>query len=188
MFKRSLLSVAAIFSLLIVGCETIKEAMHPKDEKDKAPRYVITLHQIVKYPRASDLERQITAFDGRKYWINMNQFFHSRHIEEVKLVPSKEREGYFDVLMKLDPSGIMKWVQLSMHFKREKMAMLIDGHFYELYTPDQLADENDEWVLLRGPFDKVTAGGIKKYANKNFLFFNPNKQGFNEFIESLNLK
>ncbi len=175
-----LLSVT-IFTLFIVGCETLEDILKPSKKKDT--RYVLSLHQVIKYPRAKNLEREISTFDGRTFWINTNQFFHSRHIEKVKLIPRKGQKDFYDIALKLDANGIVKWVQLSMQFRNSKLALLIDGHFYEFYVPDQLVDENDEWVLLTGPFDKVTAGGIKKYARKNYLFFNPDKQGIVEFFE-----
>ncbi|MFA6713936.1 MAG: hypothetical protein WC082_04955 [Victivallales bacterium] len=181
MLKKIFLPLAALTLALTVGCELLEDAMKNKEQTS----YVLSLHQIIKYPRSKDLEKKVTSFDGREYWINSNQFFHSRHIEKVKLIPSREREGFYDLSLKLDHSGILKWIQLSIQFKHEKLALLIDGNFYKLYVPDQLADEEDEWVLLKGPFDKITAKGIQKYAHKNYLIFNPNKQNLIDMIENL---
>lgn len=181
MFRKILLPAAVLSGLLMTGCEILQDAMKTEEKTS----YVLSLHQIVKYPRSQDLEKKITSFDGREYWINANQFFHSRNIEKVELVPSKEREGFYDLSLKLDHNGILKWIQLSMQFKDEKLALLIDGNFYKLYVPDQLANEEDEWVLLKGPFDKVTAKGIQKFAHKNYLFFNPNKQTVVDMLENL---
>ncbi len=181
MFKKILLLTAVVFTLFIAGCETLEDAMK---EKRKA-RYVLSLHEIIKYPRSKDLERKVTSFDGQEFWINTNQFFHSRHIEKIELIPSKEKEGFYDLNLKLDYNGTLKWMQLSLAFRNKKMALLVDGFFYKLYVPDQLAHEEDEWVVLTGPFDKVTATGIKKYAKKNYLFFNPNKQNFLDIIQNL---
>ncbi|MDD5697095.1 MAG: hypothetical protein PHH77_00610 [Victivallaceae bacterium] len=181
MYKRFLLSAAAAAAMLIAGCEILDEAMTPKPKN----RYVLSFHQIIKYPRAKDLEQKIVTFDGREIWINANQFFSSHNIEQVKLIPRRDKKDFYDLSLKLDYPGILKWIQLSMHFRNQPMALLIDGRFYEFYTPEHLTDENDEWVLLTGPFDKVTAQGIQKYARKNYITFNPNKQGFAEFFESL---
>jgi hypothetical protein len=184
MFKRKFLMLAAAALVMFsFGCETLDEAFKPPKQKEN--RYVLSLHQIVKYPRAKNLEQEITTLDGRTFWINMNQFFHSRHIEDVKLIPRKGEEDFYDIALKLDYNGILKWIQLTMQFKDQKMALMIDGHFYKFYVPDHLADADDEWVMLTGPFDKVTADGIKKFAKNNYVFFNPSKQGFAQFIESL---
>ncbi|MDD5596433.1 MAG: hypothetical protein PHV82_00725, partial [Victivallaceae bacterium] len=167
MLKKIFLPAAALTVLLITGCEILQEAMKPKEQTS----YVLSLHQIIQYPRSKELEKKITSFDGREYWINTNQFFHSRNIEKVELIQSKERKGFYDLSLKLDHNGILKWIQLSMHFRGEKLALLIDGNFYKLYVPDQLANEEDEWVLLKGPVYKVTAKGLQKFAHKNYLFF-----------------
>lgn len=181
MLKKILLLCAVVSSLFIAGCETLDGSM----EEERKTRYVMSFHQVIKYPRSQDLERKVVSFDGKEYWINSNQFFHSRHIEEVQLIPSEEREGYYDLSLRLDYSGTVKWIQLSMHFQHKKMALLIDGHFYKLYTPDRLTSEEDKWVTLTGPFDPVTASGIKKYAHKNYLQFNPKKQNLMEMLENL---
>jgi hypothetical protein len=181
MFKKFVLLSAIVSTLFIFGCETIDEAM----EEKKQTRYVLSIHEVIKYPRAKDLEKKIVSFDGQEFWLNGNQFFHSRHIEKVDLIPSQDRKGYYDLSLTLDYTGTLKWVQLSMHFQHKKLALLVDGNFYKLFTPIQLTDHEAKTVLLRGPFDKVTAGGIKKYAHKNFLFFNPNKQGIMDMINNM---
>ena len=183
MLKKFVLFGSIVSVLFMSGCEILEESMQD-DEKNK-PKYILSLHEIVKYPRSNDLERKVVAFDGTEYWVNSNQFFHSRHIEAAKLVPSKTRKGYYDLLLKIDYSGIIKWIQLSMHFRHKKLALLIDGQFYSVYTPEQLADEHDKWVLLTGPFDKITATGIQKYAHKNYVKFNPKKQSFMEMFDNM---
>ena len=184
MLKKILLFTAVSCLLFITGCETLEDIDDSMKETPKA-RYVLSLHQVVKYPRAKDLERKITSFDGREFWINTNQFFHSRHIEKVELIPSKERKGFYDLNLRLDSNGAMKWLQMSMAFRHEELALLIDGNFYKLYKPDQLTNEEDNWVVLTGPFDKVTATGIKKYAKKNYLHFNPNKKTILQVLQGL---
>jgi hypothetical protein len=181
MFKKVILLCATASSLFLFGCEMLEDSMQEK----KKTRYVLSFHQVIKYPRSKDLEKKVTSFDGKEYWINTNQFFHSRHIEKIELIPSKEKEGYYDLSLKLDYSGTVKWVQLSMHFQHKKLALLVDGYFYKLYTPDRLAHEDDKWVVLTGPFDRVTAGGVKKYARKNYIHFNPKKATFVEIFEGM---
>ncbi len=178
MLKKIILLSSIVSVLFISGCEILEDSANEAQK----PKYILSLHEIIQYPRSKDLEQKIVAFDGTEYWINTNQFFHSRHIQEVKLVPSKTRKDYYDLLLKIDYSGIVKWIQFSMHFRHKQLALLVDGQFYSLYTPDQLADEDDKWVLLTGPFDKITAGGIQKYAHKNYIKFNPKEQSFMEML------
>lgn len=181
MFKKVVLLSSIVSALFITGCEILEDSM----KEEKKAKYILSLHEVIKYPRSKDLERKITSFDGKEYWINSNQYFHSRHIEQVKLIPSEKRQGYYDLSLKLDYSGTVKWIQLSMHFQYKKMALLVDGNFYTLYTPDRLTHEDDKWVLLTGPFDPITAKGIQKYARKNYVSFNPRKQNFAEIFENL---
>ena len=160
MLKKIILFSSLVSLLFMSGCEILEESM--KDEEKQKPKYILSLHEIIKYPRSKELEQRIVAFDGTEYWINTNQFFHSRHIEEVRLTPSKTRKGYYDLLLRLDYSGIVKWIQLSMHFRNKQLALLVDGQFYALYTPDQLADENDKWGVAYRPFRQNNRKGYTK--------------------------
>jgi len=181
MFKKILLLSSITFTLFLCGCEILEDT----SQEERPTKYVLSFHEVIKYPRSHDSERKVVSFDGKEYWINANQFFHSRHVEQAKLIPSPDREGYYDLSLKIDYSGAIKWVQVSMNFQHKKMALLIDGYFYTLYTPDCLTSEDDKWILLKGPFDPITAKGIVKYARKNYIFFNPRKAGLMEMFENL---
>ncbi|MDD5727760.1 MAG: hypothetical protein PHV59_04265 [Victivallales bacterium] len=181
MLKKILLLTVMSGMLFFTGCELLEQSMKEVPET----RYVLSLHKVVRYPRAKDLERKIASFDGREFWINTNPFFHSKNVEKVELIPSKEKKGFYDLQLQLDYNGVMKWLQMSNEFKNEELALLIDGHFAKLYKPDQLSDEEDNLVLLNGPFDKVTANGVKKYARKNYYYFNPNKKNIMQMFEEL---
>jgi hypothetical protein len=178
MIRHLILAFAALLVLAGTGCESIdltwEEVLSGKmQDKKKEVKYVLTVHKFVKYPRANNLEQEITTFDGRKLWINTNFFIHSNHIMDVKLIPRDGKKDFYDLELKLDRKGAMKWLQMTLHFRGQPMAVLIDGMYYRTFVPEKLTTEDDEWVLLEGPFDAVTAKGIKKYAKINYNIFNP---------------
>jgi hypothetical protein len=166
--------------LLLVGCETLDlswdEIMDGGDSSDFSftekyePKYVLTFHQVVKYPRATLLEKKIATYDGRELWINTNYFLGSKNIKEVML-KKRPNSGLYDLVLSLDRRGRMQWDLLSLNFKGQKMALLVDGVFYRKITPTVINDEST-MVILRGPFDTVTATGIQKNSKKNFEHYN----------------
>lgn len=173
--KTAILTTIAVSSILfLTGCETIRKALDGDSVgRDYQPRYVMSFHQTVRYPRAHSLEQRITTFDGRNIWINTNHFVHSRNIEEVNLIPRPGEDGFYDLDLKLDRPGAMQWMQVSVQFRDRPLVILLDGRYYREFMPGRVTHEDDVWVKLRGPFDKVTAEGIKKYAPTNYRFFNP---------------
>lgn len=134
------------------------------------PKYAISFHQIVKYPRAEMLEMKLRTYDGQDIWINSNYFLNSKNIKKITLVQS-QKNGLYDIVLHLDRRGKMQWTLIAMHFRNEKVAMLIDGMFYRKFTPE-LNDEESDTVVLKGPFDTVTAKGLEKYSTDNYEYFN----------------
>jgi len=176
------LAVMGLALGLLTGCESIGLSWAdilsdkaPESEDAFKPKYVLSFHKIVKYPRAEQLEKQIETFDGQKMWINVNQFMSSKYIQEAKLIPCPDKKDFYNIELKLDRKGRMHWVQITAGFKDDAMALMVDGMFYCTYQSDTISDEEDEWVLLKGPFDAVTAKGIAKYAKQNYDFLNPSK-------------
>ena len=168
---------------LLPGCAQVKEAFRtaitgesdcedPYSSEFK-PKYALGLYQIVKYPRAGKLESELTTFDGKTVWINTNQFFSSKNIEEVRLLPRSDRPDAYDLEVKLDRRGKILWSMLAANYRNEPMALLLDGIYVNAFSPQPLAHEDAEWVVIPGPFDAVTAAGILKYAKKNHEYFNP---------------
>ncbi|MCP3968613.1 MAG: hypothetical protein GY750_20045 [Lentisphaerae bacterium] len=178
--KLLMLCLMVFIATVFCGCETVDltwgEILGTKPtemEFGHQPRYVISLHQIVDYPRAKELEKRITTFDGKEIFININQFFSSSDITDAKLVPVKGEKHLYYVMMKLNHGGRLKWITLTMNFKHDRMALFVDGVFYAYYKPQQLISEDDTWVMLKVKFDQVTAKGIQKNAKKNYEYFHP---------------
>lgn len=151
---------------LLSGCELM-------DSMNKPPKYVISFHEIIKYPRASEIERPITTLDNKKIYININQFVHSSDIADARLVEIPGTTDYFRIRLRMSSSGVARWHAMSINFRGREIAMMLDGVFLISMEAERFKDDEDEWVLLNGPFDAVTANGIVKNAPINYKIYNP---------------
>jgi len=164
---------------LVAGCEFEKWANSDEkgseDKDDGKPHYVITVNELVKYPRAENLEREIMTYDGRTVWVNTNPYMHSRNIESIELVPVPEKKGFYHLKLKLNRRGKMIWMQLAAQFSNRQVAFLVDGIFYRAFVPQALQNEELGTVIIEGPFDVYTAKTLQKYAPINFKIFSPDE-------------
>lgn len=167
-------------AVLLNGCETLDlswdDIMSEDNSSDFSfgkkyePKYVLTFHQVVKYPRGTLVEKKLSTFNGRDLWVNTNYFLSSKNIKNI-LIKKRHNSELYDLVIKLDRRGRMQWDLLSLNFKGEKMALLVDGVFYRKIAPMVVHDEKAD-VVLYGPFDTVTAKGIAKNAKDNYDHFN----------------
>ncbi len=167
--KLSITAAAVAISVLlcVLGCETTDFG-----KKSKEPVGIMTLNEIVKYPRANQLEKEIPTFSGKTIWVNTNAFLHSRNVMDIDMIPSAQKKGFYDLLLKLDYHGKLAWMQLSVNNAYGEVGFLIDGVFYRSITPDKISSEYEDTVLIRGPFDPVTARSLKDNAQVNYKLYN----------------
>lgn len=207
----------AVAVAMISGCELDKVLKKPENSLRK-PAYVISVHRIVKYPRAEKLERKISTFSGREIYVNANPFLHSRDIKKIELIEREDqklspnqmsfnpdtgddsemdeeeedelkdgkepidpnslkakKEGeprFYDLKVYLTRRGALMWMQLSVGFRHEKLAFVVDGVFYRTFLPGKVTTEKDEWAIIEGPFDETCAKAIEKNAKFNFKKYN----------------
>ena len=169
MKKNKMVNAFTLFLLLgfLCGCETID---FEKTKKD--PSYVLTINEIVKRPRAKELEKEVPTYGGKTICVNTNAFLHSRNVQEIEIIPSAQKKGFYDLELKLDYHGKNVWMQLSVNHAYTELAFLIDGVFYRAIMPDRISSEEEDLVYLRGPFDPVTAKSLKDNAAANYKYFN----------------
>ena len=177
--------VCGLFILLAAGgCEAFKEAweeaMDPEAETTDNPnspefkrKYVVHLNAIVKYPRASELKREINTFDGKTIWINTNQLFSSKNIRDAKAVARPGNPEIFDLQFKVDRFGKLQWQLLSGNHNDEPVALVVDGVYFASFYPEPADDDASSWVTLRVGINPVTARGIARNAKKNYTNLNP---------------
>lgn len=169
----SLSFLFAIIALFTVSCEVLEEAMkdRTKEEEMKELQYIFTINEVIDYPRATGLEREIPSFSGKMLWINVNPFIHSRDIEEINKTPC-EKKGFYDLKLKLTRRGKIMWTALIEQVRVQKFGVIIDGVFYRTFEPERIATpEEADWVAVKGPFDEVTATNLEKFAKGNFKHF-----------------
>jgi len=151
-------------ALFTAGCEVLKE---------QQPKRIVTIHEIVTYPKGlKELEKQIPTFSGQQIWVNTNPYLHSRSIKAIEPVDREDDSGYCDLKLELDRHGALVWMQLSVGMAKKPLAFVIDGTYYRNIIIDEMTDEDRREVLVRGPFDRVTAEALKKYAKQNYRYYN----------------
>jgi hypothetical protein len=162
----SVLAACGMLALAMIlgGCESLNP---------QKPDKIITVHEIIRYPRGmKELEKQVPTFSGQSIWINANPFLHSKSIKSVELLPNAESPEFFDLKLDLDRHGALVWMQLSVGLTRQSLAFVVDGVYYRSFRIDEHTSEADRVVIIKGPFDKVTAEALKKHAKSNYQYYN----------------
>ncbi|OQA84635.1 MAG: hypothetical protein BWY31_02317 [Lentisphaerae bacterium ADurb.Bin242] len=174
-FPSVAVALTAVFLMGASSCEKFMEnpEKYITEESDKTPRYVITIHDIVKYKRADILEMDVDSFFGGTVCINKNARLHSRDIMKVELVPRPNNREFFDLKLTLSPRGQKIWSTFAIsNADSDKLAFLIDGMYYRSFTPVFLTEPEVKDVVLQGPFDPATAKGITINAERNYKIYN----------------
>jgi len=175
-YNKARLFIFLSFTILLMcSCELGPRLGNIVNPPEKASS-VISLHKIVKYPRAKILHRTIEGFDGIPISVNVNSFAHSKVIKKIELIERDSKITSYDLKIFFNRAGRLRWMQLSAGFRSEPMAFVIDGVFYRTFLVKPMIGEydNDEdtCVVIKGPFDETTANELKKWAPINFSFFN----------------
>ncbi len=169
---RALIAAASAAMILFTGCEWWDDTYKPA--------FLLSIHQVVKYPRATKIEREIYTFAGNPLWINVNSFLHSNCIKEIRPVPSEDNPGFYDLNLVLDDKGRLLWLQLSVQFANEEMALIVDGICYKKFVPDKLItveiggggpEEKEVIARIKGPFDSIFAEELKEHSKRNYKFY-----------------
>lgn len=182
-----LICITALCAVL-TGCDTFREAFHEAmtgessrsedpNSENYQPRYIIGIFTIVKYPRASELEKEIQALDGRTVWINTNQNFSSKNIREARMISRPGNPDICDLQFRIDRLGRLQWQVLCGRYHDEPVALVIDGVYFGSFYPES-GEEDAEWVTLRVGIDPATARGIVKFAKLNYTYYNPDTKSW----------
>lgn len=167
------------------GCEIIEEALEAgaldtdnPNSDDYRPRYVVGVFSIVRYPRATDLEKPVQDLEGREIYINSNQNFSSKNLKDARIVIRPGNPEICDLKFKLDRRGKVHWELLAGKHRDEQVAFVVDGKLISRFIPEFNEENGSSWVYLRVGIDHFYAKNIVKYAKKNYIFFNPDAQNF----------
>lgn len=181
MKKCLILFLTALFccSFVFCGCEILEEALqesYASDDptsEDFEPRFVLGVFQIVRYPRAALLEKEITCRDGNKIWINANPLFSSQRIRAARAVPRPGNPDVCDLEIRIDRMGKTQWQLLSDGYRGENLVLMIDSRHVGFFVPENTGYGNAEWIQIKVGMDSYTARGVAKFARKNYSHYNP---------------
>ena len=180
------LALFAAALLCVPGCELINEAMDAENapgiddpsSDTYDPRFVVGVFSVVKYPRATKLERELPTNTGESIWINSNQSFSSKHLKEAKVVPRPGNPDICDLKFRFDRPGRMQWEILAGNHGGEEVVLVVDGRYMAHFIPEPPDENNRSWVTVRVGIDPYTARGIAKFAKKNYTYYNPDSSSF----------
>ena len=181
-------TIPVLFPLITVlffctGCELLKEAWEADMEysssnpnsEDYRARFVIGIFNVVKYPRATELEREISRSDGSSVWINTNQRFDSKRIRDARAIPRPGNPDLCDLQFRLDNEGKNHWQMLVASARGNAVALMVDQRCVGTFVPEMPDSASDRitWVKLRIGVDPYTARGVVRFARSNHEHFNP---------------
>jgi len=183
-----LLGIAALTLFAAGGCSIMREALeagaasdNPNDDNFR-PRFVVGVFSIVRYPRATELEREIETPDGRTVSINTNQNFSSKNLKRVRVVARPGNPDVCDLQFQLDRAGLLQWEMLAGRHREEPMVFVVDGRCEALFYPELPPDDGSDWVTLRVGVNPHTAKGVAKYAEKNYTHYNPDSSSWFNYL------
>jgi len=158
-------------TMFFVACELMK----PQPDK---PDYLISINEIIKYPRASQLEKEIPTIAGTTKWISTSPYLFSNCIKKVEILPNEKDKNFCDLKLELNSRGKLLWNQLSADIIYKEMAFVVNDVLYRKLTSDMIErdKDKDEVIILKLKLDPVTAKSIAEFSETNYLYYNPNEK------------
>ena len=164
--KISFLAITGL--LLLSSCELI-------ENYGKLPTWTMSVNEVVKYPRASMGEKEVSSFDGRSIWVRKHYEFDSKSIKNIEAIPLEDKPGYYKLKLELDKHGSLVAMRLCNDPAHDPWALLINNVFYRNVEFGNTALNDDYTVIeLNGPFDKTVAHFLEMYASKNYEYLHRN--------------
>lgn len=167
MLKRTILFLSC--AVLLSGCEFWRQMQYE-------PEFVMNFYQRVTYPGQTEMiERElVNPIDGKNYWVNSNQFFDSRFIEDIRIVPEADDPNMCKMQFKLNRPGMARWTSMSGQNRGKDVIITLDGEMIGIYQQNlRVVDDKENWVECDAVFDKITAQAIQSHAADNFRYYNP---------------
>lgn len=186
--KLRFLAILATLMLLGSGCEIFREALEESySSEDPASddfesKFNIGVFQIVKYPRASILEKEINVDENNTVCINTNALFSSKRIRQARAIPRPGNPDVYDLEFRIDRMGKTQWMVMHGSARGNEVVMMVDNRFVGFFHPQELVDGNKDWVKIRIGVDNYTAKGIVKFAKKNYEYYNPEAKNWFESL------
>lgn len=157
------------------GCQFLDDPEEFLDgESQIQPKYVVSVHEVIKYPRGNSMEQDVDSFFGKGVCVNRMYYLHSKDIMNIEAVRRFDNPDFYDLKLTLSPRGVKLWSAFAVltRVDRKEMAFLIDGIYYRTFAPAILLDPEVNTVTVEGPFDPATASGLMKNVRKNYRKWN----------------
>ena len=178
--------IFACSMLFCTGCEIFREALDesyttedPSSDEFET-KFNIGVFQVVKYPRASILEKEINIDESNTVCINTNALFSSKRIRQVRAIPRPGNPDIYDLEFRIDRMGKTQWMVMHGSARGNKVVMMVDNRFVGFFHPEELVDGQRDWIKVRIGVDNYTAKGIVKFAKKNYEYYNPEAKSWFE--------
>ena len=174
-WKRAIMPVAAICAaVLVMGVEKCDpDEMGDKMEElmeveAESPKGAVSIHEIIKYPRADETEQKIPSYFGSDITIRRLPLLYYKEIESITAIPRTADPGFYDLKLKMTSRGRKMWIGLSVPNQRTPLAFVIDGMYYRSFKPRMIYDDVSDEVIVDGPFDQATALELQNNSAKNY--------------------
>ena len=173
-WKRMIMPAAAVCAaILCMGTEKCdpEEANDKLDEllqvETEPPKGAISIHEIVKYPRADETEQKIPSYFGGDVTIRRLPLLFYKEVESITAIQRASEPGFYDLKLKMTSRGRKMWIGLSVPNQRTPLAFVVDGMYYRSFKPRMIYDDTTDEVIVDGPFDQATALEIQNNSSKN---------------------
>ena len=186
--RFTFLTLLAAILFLSGGCEIFEEALsdsYSSDDptsEDYSAKFNIGVFQMVKYPRATQLEKEIDLGDGRTVCVNTNALFSSKRIRKARAIPRPGDPDIYDLEFKIDRMGKTQWMMLHGTARGEEVVMMVDNRLAGIFIPEALDDGSRDWITVRVGVDAYTARGIVKFAQRNYEYYNPDASSWFKYL------
>lgn len=184
--KLRYLTLLACGMFLFSGCEIFREALEesytsedPSSDEFET-RFNIGIFEVVKYPRATMLEREINIDHENTVCINTNALFSSKRIRQARAIPRPGNPDIYDLEIRIDRMGKTQWMMLTGGNKNREVVMMVDDRYAGSFIPESYQNGSKDWVRVRIGVDNYTARGIVKFAKKNYEYYNPEAKNWFE--------
>ncbi len=128
----------------------------------------ISIHEVVKYPRANETERVVPSYFGTDVTIRKLPLLFYKEIMSVTIMERPHEPGFYDLQLKLTSRGRKMWIGLSVPHQNDYLAFLVDGMYYRAFRPRMIYGDETDTVIIDGPFDQATARELAAQAARNY--------------------
>lgn len=131
------------------------------------PKYLLTIHQTVEYPRGEEDEMTLdnpAGRHGKLIWVKKKSLFHSSVVMEITPLPTI-RSNYYALRLKLSPRGEKWWNNMVDEHYQEKLAIAVDGRFLGTFIATELSETDSSTVKKEGDtITRVQGNPDQKYV------------------------